>query len=167
MWVKGTRDTQILATVFHKHKYITNPYITPKNRVIVATDKLADSLKSCMPPHLSKTTPKKLYCIRTILKHERTQRFQPNPPRILPNPPPPHHQTHPAYIPVRVSPTPAPLENPLTSSMLPPPRVVPLPRVPPPTVAPPPRVVTPPTAVHQVPLRRSLRLAAQRSKIED
>ena len=27
MWMKDTRATQISATVFHKHKYITNPHI--------------------------------------------------------------------------------------------------------------------------------------------
>ena len=94
------------------------------------------------------------------------RQFSRNPPKIPPNPPPPPHQTHPVYIPVQVTPTPAPLTTPLNSSMLPHPRVVPPPRVPPPKVALPPRVVTPPTASHQVPLRRSPRLAAQRSKIE-
>ena len=34
MWVKDTRATRILATVFQKHNYITYQYITPKDQVI-------------------------------------------------------------------------------------------------------------------------------------
>ena len=68
--MKDTRATQISATVFHKQKYITNPDITPKDRVISATGKFTDALKDHMPPHLSETTLKQLDHIRTILKHE-------------------------------------------------------------------------------------------------
>ena len=155
MWMKDTRSTQILATVFHKHKYITNPDITYEDRVISAARKLADTLKGRMSPHLSETILNQLERIGTILKDERTQKVNTNTPRIPTNPTPPPHRTHPAYIPVRVTPTPEPLTTTLTSSIVPPPRVMTPPRVPPPTVAPPPRVVTPPTVAHQVPLRRS------------
>ena len=55
MWMKDTRYTQILAMVLHKHKYITNPDVTLKDRVIAAAGKLADTLKGSMPPHLSET----------------------------------------------------------------------------------------------------------------
>ena len=161
MWIKETRATRILATVFHKKKCITNQDITPEDRVIAATGKLADALKGYTPPHLSETTLDKLKRIGTILKHERTHMVQPNLPRIPPNPPPPPHQTHYAYIPVRVAPTPTTLSTPLTSSTVPPPRVSP------PTVAPPTRVVTPPTEAHQIPLSRPPQMADQRSKIED
>ena len=77
MWMKDTRATQILATVIQKHKYITNPDITPKDRVIASAGKLADALKGCIPPHLSETTLKQLEHIRTILKHDQTQTVQP------------------------------------------------------------------------------------------
>ena len=43
--MKETRATQILVTVWHKHKYITNLDITPKDQVIAAAVKLADELK--------------------------------------------------------------------------------------------------------------------------
>ena len=89
MWMKDTRSTKILATVFQKHKYITNPDITPKDWVISATGKLADSLKGRMPPHLRETTINKLDRIGTILKHERPQRFIP---------------TRPGYLPIRLHP---------------------------------------------------------------
>ena len=154
MWMKDTRATQILATVFHKHKYITNPDIKPEYRVIAAAGKLIDALKGRMPPHLSETTLDQLEHIGTILKDEQTQTVKPNPPRIPPNLPLPPHQTYPAYIPVRLAPTPAPLATYLTSSTVPPPRVVPQ------TMAPPPRVVTPPKMAHQFLQRRSPRLAS-------
>ena len=88
-YMKDTRATRILATVFHKHKYITNPDITPKYMVIAAARNMVDTLKGLMPPHLSETILEQLERIGTILKHERTQTVQPNTPRIPPNPPPP------------------------------------------------------------------------------
>ena len=57
-WIKCMKDTRakrISATVFHKHKYIANPDITPKYRVIAAAGKLEDTLKGRMPPHLIET----------------------------------------------------------------------------------------------------------------
>ena len=88
MWMKDTRATLILAAVFHKHKYITNPDITPESRVIAAAGNLSDTIKGCMPPHLSETILEKLKRIRIILKHEQTQTFHTNTLRIPPNPPP-------------------------------------------------------------------------------
>ena len=81
-----------MATVFHKHKYITNPDITPEDRVIEAAGKLVDTLKGHMQPHFSETILEKLEHIGTILKHEQTHTVQPNMPRIPPNPPPPPYQ---------------------------------------------------------------------------
>ena len=91
MCMKDTRATRISATVFHKHKYITNPDITPGDRVISAAGKLSDTLKGRMIPHLSETILEKLEHIGTTLKHERTHTVQPKTPRIPPNPPPPPH----------------------------------------------------------------------------
>ena len=93
IWMKDTKATRISDTVFHKNKYITNLEFTPKDRVIAAARKLADTLKGRMPPHLSENILEKLERIRTILKHECTQTVHTNPPMIPP------HRTHPAYIP--------------------------------------------------------------------
>ena len=79
MWMKYTRATRILETVFLKNKYITNPDIMPEDRVIAAAGKLADKLKGCMSPEISETTLKKLERIGTILKQGRTQIVQQNP----------------------------------------------------------------------------------------
>ena len=55
MWTKGTIATRISATVFHKHKYITNASVIPEDRVMATSGKLAAKLKGCMSTHLSKT----------------------------------------------------------------------------------------------------------------
>ena len=68
MCMKDNRDTRILATVFHKHKYITNPDVTTEDCVIASESKLEYELKGRMPPHLSKSTLDKLERIGTTLK---------------------------------------------------------------------------------------------------
>ena len=136
MCMKYTRATLISATVFHKHKYITNLDIMPEYQVIAAARNLADKLKGRMPPHISETTLNQLERIGTILKQGMTQMVQNNPPRKPPNPPPPPTRNRPASFPVQVAPTPAPLATPLPSSTVPPPRVMSPPKVKPPTMAP-------------------------------
>ena len=56
MWMKYTRATRISATVFNKHKDITNPSITSKDRIMVISGKLVADLKGRMATHLSKTS---------------------------------------------------------------------------------------------------------------
>ena len=41
MWMKETKITRISGTVFHKYKYITNPDVTPEDRVIIAMDRMS------------------------------------------------------------------------------------------------------------------------------
>ena len=155
MWMENNRATRISATVFHKHKYITNPDITTEDRVIAVAGKLVDTLKGCMSPHLSEKTSNNWSASGPSSRMSRPRQFSPtcpgHPPILLH----PYHRTHPTYILVQVATTPAPLTTPFTSSTVPPPRVVTPPRVPPKTVAPPPRGVTPLTVAHQVPLRHS------------
>ena len=38
IWMKASRATIILATIFHKHKYLSNPTITPADAVIAAIE---------------------------------------------------------------------------------------------------------------------------------
>ena len=68
MWMKDTRATRISATVFHKHKYITNPSVTPEDHVIATAGKLAAELKGRMATHLGKTDLHQLERLGTILK---------------------------------------------------------------------------------------------------
>ena len=87
--MKDTRATRILATMFHKNKYITNTDITPEDQVISAAGQLTDELKGSMPPHLSETSLEQLDRIGTILKQGRTQMVQQHPPGNTPNTPTP------------------------------------------------------------------------------
>ena len=49
MWMVYTRATRISATIFHKYKYISNPTVTPADKVIVTTKNLVAALKGKMP----------------------------------------------------------------------------------------------------------------------
>ena len=60
MWTKDTRATRISATVFQKHKYITNPSVTPEDCVVDTACMLAAELKDRMATHLSKTALQQL-----------------------------------------------------------------------------------------------------------
>jgi hypothetical protein len=54
VWTPISRSTRISATVFFKHKYITNPAITPADAIIAATANLAHVLMSNnMAAHLN------------------------------------------------------------------------------------------------------------------
>ena len=68
MWMKETRATIISATVFHKHKYITNPSVTPEDRVMATAGKLPAELKVRMATHLRETALQQLGRIGTIPK---------------------------------------------------------------------------------------------------
>jgi len=45
VWTKTTRTTRISGTMFFKHKYITNPTVTPADTIIAAASNLADALR--------------------------------------------------------------------------------------------------------------------------
>ena len=48
MWMQQTRATRVSATVFHKHKYISNPTVIPVDAVIAASRNFASTLKGKM-----------------------------------------------------------------------------------------------------------------------
>ena len=52
IWMKPSRATRILATVFHKHKYLSNPTSIPADAIIAAIENLTATLKNRMPQHL-------------------------------------------------------------------------------------------------------------------
>ena len=68
MSMKDTKFIRISTTVFHKHKCITNPDVTPKYYVIAEAGKFAYDVKGFMPPHLRESTLNQLKHILTILK---------------------------------------------------------------------------------------------------
>ena len=98
MWMKDTRATRILSTVFNKHKYITIPEVTPEDRVIAASAKLADNFKGCMTTHLRETILDQLELIGTSLNNGWAQKNQQHPPRNPPTPPP--IQNHKMQVPL-------------------------------------------------------------------
>ena len=49
MWMINTRTVIISNTLFHKHKYISNPNVTPDDAVISAAQNHATALRSNMP----------------------------------------------------------------------------------------------------------------------
>ena len=73
MWMKDTRATRISTTVFHIHKYLTNPAVTPSDRIIAAANKLANDIKGQMPYHLINTSLEHLERLGTILKQRMSQ----------------------------------------------------------------------------------------------
>ena len=68
MWMKDTRATIISATIFHKQKDITNPSVTPEDRIMATVGKLVADLKARMATQLSKTALHQLEQLGTILK---------------------------------------------------------------------------------------------------
>jgi hypothetical protein len=55
-WLVTTCATRISGAAFFKHKYLTNPAVTPEDRVIDAAGALARALDNQMPPHMCKST---------------------------------------------------------------------------------------------------------------
>ena len=85
IWMKDTRATRISATTFHKHKYITNPSVTPEDRVMATAVKLAADLKGHMATHLSETSLHQLELLGTILKQGWAHPENPARPPPVPN----------------------------------------------------------------------------------
>ena len=63
----NTRIISISATVFHKHKYIANPTVTPGDAVIAAAQNLAKALKIKMPHYLQESPLYELSRLSKIL----------------------------------------------------------------------------------------------------
>jgi hypothetical protein len=51
-WSMATRGSQISGATFFKHKYLTNPLVTPEDLVIAMAKNLAQALKISIPQHL-------------------------------------------------------------------------------------------------------------------
>ena len=79
-----TRATCVSTTVYHKHKYLTTPTVTPADRVLAAAQKLSEEIKGRMPQHLSTTNLDHLERLGNILKQRMPQvddtTTQPTPP---------------------------------------------------------------------------------------
>jgi hypothetical protein len=80
VWTPTSRTTRISATVFFKHKYITNPSVTPADAIIAAAANLSHLLTNNLQAHHNNK-----------VKQSDLTRLQ-----ILtqPSPPPQHNATH-------------------------------------------------------------------------
>jgi hypothetical protein len=58
--MKDTHATQVSGAVWFKHKYLTNPSITPEDRIVAAIGGLAKTLTTGVPPQLTDNTVDKL-----------------------------------------------------------------------------------------------------------
>ena len=53
-----------------KHKYITNPSVTPADTVIVAAGKVDEILRTYMHPNMTKTTIQALKCLKDTAQED-------------------------------------------------------------------------------------------------
>ena len=64
IWMINTRATRVSATVFHKHKYLSNPTATPADAIIAAAGNIIKAIKGHLP-HLERYRDllvRSLYC---------------------------------------------------------------------------------------------------------
>jgi hypothetical protein len=67
-WSITTRATHISGGAFFKHKYLTNPMVTPEDRVIAAAGELAQALDNQMPPHMHESTIQALSDLKDVFQ---------------------------------------------------------------------------------------------------
>jgi hypothetical protein len=77
-WLATTHVTRILGAAFFKHKYLTNPAVTPEDRVIEAAGALAQALDNQMPPHMHKSTIQALSDLQDVF-HQATINYNADP----------------------------------------------------------------------------------------
>jgi hypothetical protein len=68
VWMKDTHTTRVSGAVWFKHKYLTNPSITPEDQIIAAIGRLAKTLTTGVPPQLHDGTVDKLCKLQEILE---------------------------------------------------------------------------------------------------
>jgi hypothetical protein len=118
-WSVTTHATRILGAAFFKHKYLTNPTVTPEDRIIAAAGALAQALDNKMPPHMHKSTIQALSNLHDVFQQAAinynvdptTHVIQTVPPRVLldARPKPASPATHPRVGTIKPSPRPFPL----------------------------------------------------------
>jgi hypothetical protein len=100
-WSTATQATQISGAAFFKHKYLTNPSVTPEDLVIAAAENLTQALETSIPQLLQVSTIQALKDLSGMFtdashKYHNPHQELPDSPRLLPNPlasPPPRVHT--------------------------------------------------------------------------
>ena len=56
LWVISTRAKRVSDTLFFKHNYIINTFVTPADAIIATAGNMTQSLRTHLHPSMSKTT---------------------------------------------------------------------------------------------------------------
>jgi hypothetical protein len=65
-WTVSTRATCISGTAFFKHKYLTNPSVTPKDQIIAAAACLTNAVQGTITANMRTSTLKSLGNLQSI-----------------------------------------------------------------------------------------------------
>ena len=68
LWNTSTKSLRVSGTVFVKHKYTTNPPITPEDAVIYAANRMTDALKMHHLHNMGEDNIQALHCLEQIFK---------------------------------------------------------------------------------------------------
>ncbi len=66
LWTVSTRATRISGTAFFKHKYLTNPSVTPEDQIIAAAARLTNTIQGTIIATLCTSTLKSLGNLQSI-----------------------------------------------------------------------------------------------------
>ena len=73
VWMKDTHATQVSGAVWFKHKYLTNPSITPEDQIEAAIGGLAKTLTTGVPLQLRVDMVNNLHKLQEILEPRRDE----------------------------------------------------------------------------------------------
>ncbi len=73
-WTVSTRATRISGTAFFKHKYLTNPSVTPKDQLIAAAARLTNAIQGTITANMHTSTLKLLGNLQSIF-HDATKGY--------------------------------------------------------------------------------------------
>jgi hypothetical protein len=68
-WTVSTRATRVSGTAFFKHKYLTNPSVTPKDQIIAVAARLTNAIQGTITANMRTSTLKSLGNLQSIF-HE-------------------------------------------------------------------------------------------------
>eukprot|EP00804_Cyclotella_cryptica_P024317 CCRYP_015305-RA/>CCRYP_015305-RA protein AED:0.21 eAED:0.21 QI:0/0/0/1/1/1/2/0/741 len=108
IWSPTTRSTRIAATVFFKHKYLTNPSMSPADALIAAAANLTHVIKhNAKAQHVGAKNLQDLQCLQQLFSDTAKQQLlSPTPTKpVAPHTPPPRVQAH-SPIPTACTPPP-------------------------------------------------------------
>jgi hypothetical protein len=75
--MKDMHATRVSGAVWFKHKYLTNPSVTPEDQIVAAIGGLAKTLTTGVPPQLRDDTMDKLCKLQENLEHRMNVKDEP------------------------------------------------------------------------------------------